>query len=98
VSAALANKHYRIVKNPNPKVVVVSGEVEHVVKYNMSSSFWECSCKKLMREGLPCQHLLLVVILFKGEIAFYVNSRWYLEEPFKLKDKSEEVEDSDSYL
>lgn len=44
--------------------------------YNEVNNFWNCNCAKLVQIGLPCSHLLLVLIKMKASILYYVHSRW----------------------
>ena len=56
--------------------VVIDHVNEYKLRYLLEEDHWICNCKMINRIGLPCPHLMAVVIKYSGDITYYVNSRW----------------------
>lgn len=41
--------------------------------------------------GIPCAHLLFVILRFKGSIVYYINSRWLNPTPYANRKPKVEV-------
>ena len=41
--------------------------------------------------GIPCAHLLFIILRFKGSIVYYINSRWLNPTPYTNRKNKVEV-------
>lgn len=48
----------------------------HIVKFNIEKNCWECNCLLQFWIGLPCPHIIRLLILYEGSINYYINSKW----------------------
>lgn len=51
---------------------------QYNLKFNIESNHWYCECKVINWSGLPCSHLISVILHFGGSIEYYINSRWHI--------------------
>ena len=41
---------------------------------------WKCNCRLTYFIGLPCSHMIKVIMLYGGSLRYYINTRWVIEE------------------
>lgn len=46
-------------------------------KYFLDDNCWKCNCRVIVLTGLPCSHLIRVILLTKGSLDYYIHSRWF---------------------
>lgn len=42
----------------------------------MESNYWMCNCGRLYETGIPCRHLIAIILKFGGSLEYYIDSRW----------------------
>lgn len=46
------------------------------VHFSIRDDCWFCECKYCLINGIPCQHVILMLNYFGGVMEYYINGRW----------------------
>ena len=59
----------------------IKNKCVYTVKYFPDQFCWKCNCSLICFTGLPCPHLIRVVLAHQGSLQYYVNERWIVTVP-----------------
>lgn len=62
------------------KIIEKNGK-QFTCRFSTEFDHWECECRQLYIVGIPCCHLMCVIIdpEVSGSLIYYINSRWIHE-------------------
>jgi hypothetical protein len=47
-----------------------------MLRFELNNYRWVCNCNRIYEIGIPCRHLIAVILKYGGEIEYYINDRW----------------------